>query len=92
MYEDKLRDLLNEDGHQTYRELDKKMNCDLATISRHLQSLGFTQKLGAWVLHELTQKQKAKRLSTAAQNLARHQGTDGHKQRLLYRIVTGDEK
>ena len=54
--------------------------------------MGFTQKLGGWVPHELTQKQKDKRLSIAAQNLARHQGTHGHRQRFLYRIVTGDEK
>ena len=90
--EDQLGDLLKEDGRQTCRELGEKMNCDFATISRHLQSMGFTQKLGAWVPHELTQKQKDKRLSIAAQNHARHQGTHGHRQRFLYRIVTGDEK
>ena len=78
-----LRDLLKEDGHQTCRELGEKMKCDCATISRHLQSMGFTQKLGAWVPHKLTQKQKDKRLSIAAQNLARHHGTYGHKQRFF---------
>ena len=92
MDEDQLRDLLKEDGHQTCRELGEKMKRDFATISSHLQSIGFTQKLGAWVPHELTQKQKDKRLSIAAQNLARHHRTYGHKQYFLYRIVSGDEK
>ena len=49
MDEDQLRDLLKEDGHQTCRELGEKMKCEFATISRHLQSMGFTQKLGSWV-------------------------------------------
>ena len=71
MDEDQLKDLLKEDGRQTCRELAEKINCNFATISRHLQSMGFAQKLGAWVPHELTQKQN-KRLSIAAQNLARH--------------------
>ena len=92
MDKDQLRNLLKEDGHQTCRELSEKMKRDFATISRHLQSMVFTQKLGAWVPHELTQKQKDKRLSIAAQNLARHHGSYGHKQRFLYRIVTRDGK
>ena len=56
MDEDQLRDLLKEDGHQTCRELGEEMKCDFATISCHLQSMRFIQKLGAWVPHELTQK------------------------------------
>ena len=47
MDEDQLGHLLKEDGRQTSREVGEKMNCDFATISRHLQSMGFTQKLGA---------------------------------------------
>lgn len=90
--EEHLKALLKEDGHQTCRELAEKMDCGLATISRHLQSTGFTQKLGAWVPHELTEKNKEKRLTIAAQHLARHRSTRGHKQRFLHRIVTGDEK
>lgn len=90
--EDKIRNLLKQDGRQTCRELAKQMNCDSSTISRRLQSMGFTQKLGTWIPHELTQKQKDMRLTISAQNLARHQGTHGHYQRFLYRIITGDEK
>ncbi|UYV73948.1 hypothetical protein LAZ67_11001559 [Cordylochernes scorpioides] len=62
------------------------------TISNHLQSIGFSQKLEAWVPHELNETNKENRLQIAAQHLARHQSTRGHKQRFLYRIVTGDEK
>ena len=36
MDEDQLGHLLKEDGRQTCRELGEKMNCDFATISRHL--------------------------------------------------------
>lgn len=90
--EDRLKALLKEDGRQTTRELAEKMDCSAMTISNHLQSIGFTQKLGAWVPHELTEKNKENRLQIAAQHLARHRATRGHKQRFLYRIITGDEK
>ena len=90
--EDRLKALLKEDGRQTQRELAETMGCAQKTISNHLTSMGFTQKLGAWVPHELKEKHKENRMLIAAQNLARHRDTRGHKQRFLYRIVTGDEK
>lgn len=90
--EEHLKALLKEDGRQTSRELAEKMNISAMTISRHLQSIGFTQKLGAWVPHELNEENKENRLQIAAQHLARHRATRGHKQRFLYRIITGDEK
>ena len=90
--EDHLKALLKEDGRQTCRDLAEKMNSNAMTVSRHLESIGFTQKLGAWVPHELTEKNKENRFKIGAQHLARHRATRGHKQRFLYRIVTGDEK
>jgi len=87
-----LKALLKEDGRQTSRELAGKMNCDHKTVLNHLNALGFTQKLGAWVPHNLTDKNKENRFLIASQHLARHRGTRGHKHRFLYRIVTGDEK
>jgi len=83
---------LKEDGHQKTRELANKMDCSAMTISNHLQSIGFTQKLEAWLPHQLTGKNKENRLHIAAQHLARHRATRGRKQRFLYRIITGDEK
>ncbi|KAK6021368.1 transposase, partial [Ostertagia ostertagi] len=68
------------------------MDCDHATILRHLHSMEYTQKLGSWVPHELTEETKASRLRIAAQNLARHRATHDHRNRFLHRIITGDEK
>lgn len=90
--EDHLQLLLKEDGRQTTRELAERMGSNAITISRHLASMGKVQRLGAWVPHELNERQREKRLTVAAQHLARHRGTRGHKERFLYRIVTGDEK
>lgn len=90
--ENRLRIFLKEDGRQTTRELAEKMGCTFKTISNHLGSMGFTQKLGAWMPHKLSDANKQNRCQTAAQNLARHRSTSGHKERFLYKIVTGDEK
>uniref|UniRef100_A0A0N5BH76 HTH_48 domain-containing protein n=1 Tax=Strongyloides papillosus TaxID=174720 RepID=A0A0N5BH76_STREA len=90
--EERLTDLLREDNRQTCRKLSEKMNCGLGTISRHLTSIGYEQKFGVWLPHHLTEKNKEKRLTIAAQHLARHRATRGHKERFLHRIVTGDEK
>uniref|UniRef100_A0A915DEK5 Transposase n=1 Tax=Ditylenchus dipsaci TaxID=166011 RepID=A0A915DEK5_9BILA len=46
---DQLRRLLKEDGRQTCGQLAEKMNYGHLTVSGHLQTMGFTQKLGAWV-------------------------------------------
>ena len=54
--------------------------------------MGFAEKLGVWVPHELSENNKENRLQIASQHLARHRATCSHKQRFLYRIVTGDEK
>ena len=52
----------------------------------------FAEKLGVWVPHELSENNKENRFQIASQHLAHHRATCGHKQRFLYRIVTGDEK
>ena len=90
--EDHLKALLKEKSRQSSRELAEKMNCDQKTILNHLHSMGFSEKLGVWVLHELSENNRENRLQIASQHLARHRATRGHKQRFLYRIVTGDEK
>ena len=89
--EDHLKALLKGESRQTSHELAEKMNCDQKTILNHLHSMGFAEKLGVWVPHELSENNKENRLQIASQHLARHQATRGHKQRFLYRIVTGDE-
>ena len=54
--------------------------------------MGFAEKLGVWVPHELSGNSKENRLQIASQHLALHRATRRHKQRFLYRIVLGDEK
>ena len=54
--------------------------------------MGFAEKLGVWVPHELSKNNKENRLQIASQHLTCHQATHGHKQHFLYRIITGDEK
>lgn len=54
--------------------------------------MGFTQNLEAFVSLELIWKQKDSLLSIAAQSLAPHHGTYGHKHQFLYRSVTVYEK
>ncbi|XP_014614921.1 PREDICTED: histone-lysine N-methyltransferase SETMAR-like, partial [Polistes canadensis] len=90
--EERLKSLLKENGRQTSREVGEKMNCDHKTIPNHLHSIGFTKKLETWMPHELNENNKESRLQISSQHLARHRATHGHKQRFLYRIVTGDEK
>ena len=87
-----LKALLKEESCQTSPKLAEKMKCDQKTILNHLHSMGFAEKLGVWVPHELSENNKENRLQIASQHLARHRATRGHKQCFLYRIVTGDEK
>ena len=54
--EDHLKALLKEESHQTSHELAEIMNCDQKTILNHLHSMGFAEKLGVWVPHELSKK------------------------------------
>ena len=90
--EERLNQLLHENPRQTTRELAEQMDCDQKTVVNHLHSMGKVQKLGAWVPHTLSENNKNQRSTIAAGLLARHRSTHGHKQRFLYRIVTGDEK
>ena len=51
--------------------------------------MGFAEKLGVWVLHELSENNKENRLQIASQHLARHRATRGHKQRLARKGMGG---
>ena len=77
--EDHLKALLKEESHQTSCELAEKINCDQKTILNHLHSMGFAEKLGVWVPHELSKNNKENRLQIASQHLATH----AHKQCFL---------
>ena len=90
--EECLKTLLKKNGHQTSRELAKKMNCDHKAILNHLNLMEFAKKLGAWVPQEINENNKENRLQIASQHLTRYRATRGHKQRFLNRIATGDQK
>ena len=70
--EDHLKALLKEESCQTSHELAKTINCDQKTNLNHLHSMGFAEKLGVWVPHELSENNKENRLQIASQHLIRH--------------------
>ena len=77
---------------QKCRELAEKMECSYTTIEKHLHSMGKVHNCGESVPHALSDNNKNQRATISTGLLARHRSTHGHKQRFLYRIVTGDEK
>lgn len=87
---EQLNQLLHENSRQTTRE--EKMECSHTAIEKHFHSMGKVQKCRAWVPHALSDNNKNQRATISAGLLARHRSTHGHKQRFLYRIVTGDKK
>ena len=64
--ENHLKALLKEESRQTSCKLAKKINCDQKTILNHLHSMGFAEKLGVWVPHELSKNNKENRLQIAS--------------------------
>ena len=54
--------------------------------------MGFAEKLGVLVPHELSENNKENPLQIASQHLTHHRTTRSYKERFLYQIVTGDEK
>ena len=47
--ETKLTELLLEDCRQSTRELAAELDCDQSTVVRHLNSMGYKQKVGIWI-------------------------------------------
>ena len=68
--ENHLKALLKEESRQTSRELAEKINCNQKMILNHLHSMGFAEKLGVWVPHELSKNNKENHLQIASQHLA----------------------
>ena len=55
---DHLKTLLKKESCQTSCELAKKINCNQKMILNHLHAMGFAEKLGVWVPHELSENNK----------------------------------
>jgi [histone H3]-lysine36 N-dimethyltransferase SETMAR len=87
-----LAELLQDDCRQTTRELAAELDCGQTTVVRHLQSMGYTQKVGMWVPHNLTEINKNQRVTISAALLQRHQQAVRQHRPFLSLIVTGDEK
>jgi histone-lysine N-methyltransferase SETMAR len=90
--DEELEAILQEDRHQTTRELAEQLNCSPQTVLNHLNKMGKTQKFGCWVPRKLTQDQKNQRVTVCASLLARHRRAQQQHRPFLRLIVTGDEK
>lgn len=83
----KLEECLETDPCQTVRELSATLDVHYSTISRRLSSLGYVQRQGIWVPHELSARDRERRKTMCEILLERHK-----RKGFLYRIVTSDEK
>jgi [histone H3]-lysine36 N-dimethyltransferase SETMAR len=82
-----LKSLIESNPRQTTRELAVILNTNNRTVCNHLQQIGKVKKLGQWVPHELSEKNKNQRLSICSSLLLRYE-----KDPFLERIITCDEK
>lgn len=85
--DEELETLLDEDSCQTEKELAEALGVTQPAISYRLRALGFIQKQGYWLPHELQQRDVERRFFTCEMLLARQK-----RKGFLHRIVTGDEK
>lgn len=85
--DEELETLLDEDSCQTQDELANSLGVTQAAISKRLKSLGFIQKQGNWVPHELRPRDVERRFCMSEMLLERHK-----RKSFLHRIITGDEK
>ena len=84
---ERLQELVESDPRQSSRFLANILGCTHVTIQNNLHQLGFGPKLGVWVPHDLTEKQKNQRLDICTQLLSIRR-TDNW----LDHLITGDEK
>lgn len=82
-----LKAILEQNPRQSTRGIAKRLNTSQSTVNRHLQKLWKVCKLGVWVPHNLSERNKEDRMSIATSLLSRVK-----IEPFLNRIVTGDEK
>ena len=84
-----LKKLVEKDDDElTIRELAETLNCHPDTVCDHLHKIGKVWKLGHWVPHMLSVRDKKLRVEAATKLLHRYQQKGELK---LDDIVTGDE-
>lgn len=59
-----LETLLSEDSRQTLDEVSEQLGVNRSTVSKRLKALGFIQKQGNWLPHELKPRDVERRLMT----------------------------
>ncbi|XP_053211559.1 histone-lysine N-methyltransferase SETMAR-like [Panonychus citri] len=84
---DHLREIIQSNPRQSTRELAIVLNVCQKTISNGLKKINFTNKRGTWIPHDLSDANKALRLSIV-RTLVQRFKTDP----FLDRVVTCDEK
>ena len=82
-----LRSMLKDEPYQSTRELASRLGCNQYAIVRHLAKLGFSQKLGKWVPHRISDDQKEHRTNICSSLLSRIRRFDW-----LRNVITRGEK
>lgn len=85
--DDVLRTLVANNSRISTEEVASELNVNKSTAFRRLKKVGYTLKLDTWVPHQLSEKNKVDRMSTAISLLRRIKNEP-----FLDRLVTGDEK
>ena len=60
-----LEAILEQNPCQSTRDIAKRMHISQSTLCRHLEKLGKVCKLGAWVPHNLSERNKEDRMPIA---------------------------
>ena len=84
--DEELRALTKAKPNTSSRELAHKLDGSHPTILQHLQNLGYRKVVSSWIPHDLSESNKATRMSICLSLLHRP-----HRKDFLQEIVTGDE-
>lgn len=77
-----LQALLDENPCRTQEELAEQLEVDRSTISKRLKAMGKIAKVGKWVPHELSERNKNERIDACHSFLVKH-----NKKSFLWKIV-----
>ena len=84
-----VQKLIEEDRHVTYREIQTSLGIGMSQIQKILHDELWVRKLiSRWVPHNLSEEQKAARVTWCQKNLERFNGGTSN---LVFDIVSGDE-
>jgi len=84
---EELKAAIELDPTQTGRQLAERFGCHYSTITLHLHAIGKNNRCGKWVLHQLSDTNKAARVTIAGILLRRAKNTG-----FFESILTSDEK